>query len=98
MTAKPSRVSSLGAFAPVFCGHLEIATTFFAYLQPQAQRKHITLEVATELGVGLRYRGDSLRLQQIITNYLDNAIRFTPDGGRVSVLVSDQGPAAATEV
>lgn len=32
-------------------------------------------------------RGDSLRLQQVITNLLSNAIKFTPEGGTITLTV-----------
>jgi CheY-like chemotaxis protein len=53
--------------------------------------------------------GDSARLQQVVWNVLANAIKFTPDGGRVSItlkrvhshveiIVSDTGTGIAPEV
>jgi signal transduction histidine kinase len=54
-----------------------------------SKRLHVETNVAPELGL---VTADPARLKQILYNYLSNAIKFTPDGGRVSVSVEASGP------
>jgi signal transduction histidine kinase/ActR/RegA family two-component response regulator len=42
--------------------------------------------------------GDPARLEQVITNVLDNALKYTPDGGRIDVRVGREGQRAVVRV
>jgi PAS domain S-box-containing protein len=53
-------------------------------VKPAADAKHLTLVVDAEPEVGA-VLGDPARLQQVIWNLLANAVKFTPNGGRVGV-------------
>jgi two-component system phosphate regulon sensor histidine kinase PhoR len=71
-----------------------------ASLKARAEEKRIALEVAP---ASLTVRAERAALEQILTNFLDNALKYTPDGGRVRagaaplgdqvrVFVEDTGP------
>jgi len=49
-------------------------------------------------GAGVRVEGDAIRLQQVVTNLLDNAVKYTPPGGRVDITVTSEGPDAVLTV
>lgn len=59
-------------------------------VEPQAHQKHQNLRISLISLSHRRLIGDSLRLQQILVNVVGNAIKFTPEGGAISVEVREQ--------
>jgi PAS domain S-box-containing protein len=58
-----------------------------AEVQPISEQHTITCEALND---GLIVDGDELRLEQVIQNLLQNAIKYSPDGGPVAVTMARQ--------
>jgi two-component system, OmpR family, sensor histidine kinase VicK len=56
-------------------------------LTPVVRQKRIRLQQRSDLAAGDRVRVDSVKFHQIIRNLLDNALKYTPPGGRISVRI-----------
>jgi signal transduction histidine kinase len=53
-----------------------------------AQEKRIALTLQAPDGLSLVF-ADGIRMEQVFTNLLGNALKFTPSGGRIGVLVKE---------
>ena len=93
-----SRIESgraLGAMDPLDLG--EVAQDATQRLRLFAERQGVTLTVAIPEPVPT-VRGDEARLQQVLVNLLHNAVKFSPDGGAVTVTVRAVPPDVVVSV
>jgi signal transduction histidine kinase len=78
-------------------------------LKPLSEQKRLTIETAVGRDVPVIH-SDAAKLQQVLYNFLSNAIKFSPQGGRIDlaaalegdaehvrISVTDRGPGIATE-
>lgn len=80
--------------SPLDLGQLAFSTT--EQMRLLAEERSITLRCRT--GDDIYVQGDRSRLQQVIVNLVDNAIKYTQEGGEIEVTVRRDTNAATLEV
>jgi heavy metal sensor kinase len=74
----------------------EVFLEVFERLHPLARQKALTLEFQNMDSVEIN--GDPGLLQQVFTNLITNAIRYTPSGGKISFMLQQRGNRAVVTV
>lgn len=75
------------ALEPVPFSPRELATTCLAAIRAHASAKGLQLDIEIDEHLPARVLGDPMRVQQIISNLLNNALKFT-EVGRISLRLS----------
>jgi two-component system CheB/CheR fusion protein len=73
---------------------VEVVKAAIEGVAASAARKLVTLTVSLDASVD-KVRGNSLLLQQVASNLLTNAVKFTPEGGTVKVVLARDGDGRA---
>jgi heavy metal sensor kinase len=74
----------------------ELAATTADQMSLLAEDKNIT--VVCESAPGVNVQGDCARMKQVVVNLLDNAIKYTPNGGRVRLNITSEHGCAVLDV
>ncbi|MEZ4466154.1 MAG: ATP-binding protein [bacterium] len=101
-----ARIESGQAAPRVPVAVIEPAIAAYEQVEPRALARDITLDF--DLEEGLCVLGDAKALSQVLTNLLENGVKYIPAGGRVALTgrrvgdraileVSDDGPGIAEE-
>ena len=80
-------------------GHMTVKSEEFSFaealkqvngmISEQCSEKGLIYEFRTEGQLDAYYIGDAVKLKQVLLNILGNAVKFTPEGGSVSLLIEE---------
>lgn len=78
-------------FAKAIVRPADIIGEHLASLQPSAKKKNIMMKFDNKLKDEDTIEVDQGKLDQVVINLIDNAIKYTPEGGRVAITAERQG-------
>jgi signal transduction histidine kinase len=76
----------------------EIAARAVDLYKDVADAKEVSLALTADDASDVVVSADRTRLEQAAANLIDNAVKYTPAGGRISVRVQSEGPAALLSI
>ena len=68
----------------------ELVDSLVSMMMPQIESHHHTLKLQVEEMAHRHVIGDSLRLQQVFTNLMGNSVKYTPDGGVLTLAAAER--------
>lgn len=68
----------------------EVVEKIYVVFERSAVEKELTFKVHCEQVKHNRLIGDGVRLRQVLMNLVNNSVKFTPQGGKVSLLVREE--------
>lgn len=75
-----------------------IAKNILEVLKPVAEAAGVELHSEFDATLAVHLNADPLRIEQIIWNLLNNGIKFTPEGGRVTLALAVEGTRVRLDV
>jgi len=68
----------------------EPVETVVLLVHEQSEHENITV-IIVDFKTPVQFHADELRIRQVLVNLLNNAVKYTPDGGTIQVSYADDG-------